>query len=160
VSVSSGSSRMRCIITGTTISAAVWCCAVSDSVSSGSNLRLSTSVEDRLMPSVKCTKPHEWNIGAAIIVFSRAFSGIMASSAAAGSSDLGCEREAPFGVPVVPEVRMIALPRSLGGLTGAVSPLADISSSSGSRGLPSSASCQAMKRLRRREASWISSSNS
>ena len=67
------------------------------------------------MPSVKCTKPHEWNIGAAIIVFSRAFSGIMASSAAAGSSDLGCERDAPFGVPVVPEVRMIALPRSLGG---------------------------------------------
>ena len=55
---------------------------------------------------------------------------------------------------------MIALPRSLGGLTGAVSPLADSSSSSGSRGLPSSASCQAMNRLRRREASWISSSNS
>ena len=112
------------------------------------------------MPSVKCTKPQEWNIGAAIIVFSRAFSGIMASSAAAGSSDFGCEREAPFGVPVVPEVRMIALPRSFGGATGATSPLEARSSSSGSLGLPSSASCQAMKRLRRRDASRISASNS
>ena len=96
------------------------------------------------MPSVKCTKPQEWNIGAAIIVFSRAFSGIIASSAAAGSSERGCEREAPFGVPVVPDVRMIALPRSDGGSTSEVSPRAIRSSSRGSSGLPSSASCQAM----------------
>ena len=124
-SVSSGSSRIRCIITGTTISAVHSCRAVSESVASGSNLRLRTSVDERLMPSVKCTKPQEWNIGAAIIVFSRAFSGIIASRAAAGSSDRGCEREAPLGVPVVPEVRMIALPRSLGGRTLVVSPLLD-----------------------------------
>ena len=159
-SVSSGSSRIRCIITGTTISAVHSCRAVSESVASGSNLRLRTSVDERLMPSVKCTKPQEWNIGAAIIVFSRAFSGIIASSAAAGSSDRGCEREAPFGVPVVPEVRMIALPRSLGGRTPVVSPLLARSSSSGSFGLPASASCQAMNRLRRRPASLISSPNS
>ena len=68
------------------------------------------------MPSVKCTKPQEWNIGAAIIVLRRAFSGIIASSAAAGSSERGCERAAPFGVPVVPDVRMIALPRADGRL--------------------------------------------
>ena len=49
---------------------------------------------------------------------------------------------------------------SLGGGTGAVAPLEASSSSSGSFGLPASGSCQAMKRLRRREASWISSSNS
>ena len=65
---------------------------------------------------MKCTNPHEWNIGAAIIVFSRAFRGIIASNAAAGSSERGCERAAPFGVPVVPDVRMIALPRSAGGI--------------------------------------------
>ena len=144
MSTSSGSSRIRCIITGTTISAVHSCWAVSSSVFSGSNLRLSTSVDDRLIPSVKCTKPQEWNIGAAIIVFSRALSGIMASSAAAGSRLRGCERDAPFGVPVVPDVRMIALPRAGGGSTGDVSPPAIRSSIRGSSGLPSSGSCQAM----------------
>ena len=67
------------------------------------------------MPSVKCAKPQAWNSGAAIIVFSRAFSGIRDSSAATGSSDFGWLREAPFGVPVVPEVRITALPGSAGG---------------------------------------------
>ena len=108
---------MRWSITGTTTSAVQPCWAVSDSVASGSNLRLSTIVEDRPMPSVKCAKPQAWNSGAAIIVFSRAFSGIRDSSAATGSSDFGWLREAPFGVPVVPEVRMIALPGSSGGTT-------------------------------------------
>ncbi len=56
------------------------------------------------------------------MVFSRAFSGILDSSAAAGSSDLGWEREAPFGVPVVPDVRMIAFPGSPGGTTSERSP--------------------------------------
>ena len=67
---------MRCSITGTTTSAVQPCCAVSDSVASSSNLRLSTIVEDSPMPSVKCAKPQAWNSGAAIIVFSRAFSGM------------------------------------------------------------------------------------
>jgi hypothetical protein len=142
--MSSGSSRIRCIITGTTISAVHSCWAVSDSVASGSNLRLSTTVDDRLIPSVKCTKPHEWNIGAAIIVFSRAFSGIMASRAAAGSRLRGWDRDAPFGVPVVPDVRMIALPRSDGGATSDVSPLSTSSARLGSSSVPSSGSCQAM----------------
>jgi hypothetical protein len=135
---------MRWIMTGTTTSAVHSCWAVSESVASGSNLRLSTTVEASAMPSVKCTKPQEWNIGAAIIVRSRALSGIMASSAAAGSSERGCEREAPLGVPVVPEVRMIALPRSGGGERSAVSPPSTRFSMRGSRALPSSGSCQAM----------------
>ena len=105
---------MRWSITGTTTSAVQPCWAVSDSVASSSNLRLSTIVDERPMPSVKCAKPQAWNSGAAIIVFSRAFSGIRESSAATGSSDFGWLREAPFGVPVVPEVRMIALPGLLG----------------------------------------------
>ena len=103
---------MRWIITGTTTSAVHSCCAVSDSVASGSNLRRRTSVEDSAMPSVKCTKPQEWNRGAAIIVVSRALSGILDSSAAAGSSVSGWAREAPFGVPVVPEVRIVVRPGS------------------------------------------------
>ena len=93
---------MRWSITGTTTSAVHSCCAVSESVASGSNLRLSTIVEHRPIASVKCAKPQEWNIGAAIIVRSRALSGIRSSSAATGSSDCGCLRLAPFGVPVVP----------------------------------------------------------
>ena len=113
---------MRWSITGTTASAVQPCWAVSDSVASSSNLRLSTIVDDRPMPSVKCAKPQAWNSGAAIIVFSRAFSGILSSSAATGSSDLGWLREAPLGVPVVPEVRITALPASFGGITPAGSP--------------------------------------
>ena len=66
-------------------------------------------------PSVKCAKPQEWNIGAAIIVVSRARSGIFENSAAAGSSESGCLRAAPFGVPVVPEVRITTRPGSAGG---------------------------------------------
>ncbi len=66
------------------------------------------------MPRLHWAKPHEWNSGAATTVVSRAFSGIRSSSAAIGSIDFGCERLAPFGVPVVPEVRIVALPRLLG----------------------------------------------
>ena len=63
---------------------------------------------------MKCAKPHEWNSGAATIVVSRACSGIFDSSAAAGSSESGWLRDAPFGVPVVPEVRITTRP-GLGG---------------------------------------------
>jgi hypothetical protein len=84
-----------------------------------------TSVELSAMPSVKCAKPHEWNIGAASIVCSRARSGIMSNSAAAGSSDSGWRRWAPFGLPVVPLVRMTTRPFWLGGSTSDVVALAD-----------------------------------
>ena len=133
--------------------------AVSDSVASGSNLRLSTIVVVRPIASVKCAKPQEWNSGAAIIVRSPALSGICSSSAATGSSDCGWRRLAPFGLPVVPEVRISALPCSAGGsrsdgvaagdqvVDRAVGPVA-------------SGSCQAMKRLRPAVAPSISSANS
>jgi hypothetical protein len=39
--VSSGSSMIRCTITGTIGAAVTWCCAISDSVFSGSYLRVS-----------------------------------------------------------------------------------------------------------------------
>ena len=116
---------------------------MSDSVASSSNLRFRTTVEARLIPSAHCAKPHAWNSGAAIIVFSRARSGITDSSEAIGSIVLGIEREAPFGVPVVPEVRMIARPCADGGVIGAVSPRSIRSSRRGSLVLPSSGSCQA-----------------
>ena len=136
---------MRWSITGTTTSAVHWCWAVSESVASGSNLRLSTTVEDRPRPSVKCTKPHEWKSGAAIIVvLARLAAGSRRAARPTGSSDLGCERDAPFGVPVVPEVRMIDLPGSAGGTTSDVSPLSIRSSSGGSRDFGASGSCQAM----------------
>ena len=151
---------MRWSITGTTISAVHSCCAVSESVPSGSNLRLSTTVDSRPIASVKCAKPQEWNIGAAIIVRSRARSGIRSSSAATGSSDCGCLRLAPFGVPVVPEVRISALPCSGGGDRSDVSPRAISSSSVRSPPRSLSGSCHAMKRLRPRVASSRTSANS
>ena len=77
------------------------------------------------MPRMKCAKPQEWNIGAAISVRSRARSGIASSSAAAGSSDSGWRRLAPFGVPVVPLVRMTTRPRAGAATTSARSPVLD-----------------------------------
>src|SRR3954447_6459113 len=56
------------------------------------------------------------------------------SRAATGSSDLGIAREAPFGVPVVPEVRMIALPSVAGATTDERSPWATRSASVGAPG--------------------------
>ena len=112
------------------------------------------------MPRVKCAKPHEWNIGAAIIVVSRARNGIFENSAAAGSSVSGWLRLAPLGVPVVPDVRMTTRPFSAGGTTSDESPLRIRSSISGSLGFWVGSSCQPMNRLRRTPASWVSSSNS
>ena len=90
---------MRWSITGTSASAEARCSATARSVSSGSKRRRRISVEASGSASVKCAKPQEWNIGAAITVVSRARSGIFENSAAAGSSESGCLRGAPFGVP-------------------------------------------------------------
>ena len=96
--------RIRCSITGTTASAVAPGARRSPRASprgrSGAAGRASTPSTS---PSVKCAKPQEWNIGAAIIVRSRARSGIASSSAAAGveRAAAGCA-PAPFGVPVVP----------------------------------------------------------
>ena len=73
--------------------------------------------------------PHEWNMGAAIIVGSSALSGIFENSEAIGSIESGCLRCAPFGVPVVPEVRMTMRPFSSGGSRPDGSPEATRSSS-------------------------------
>jgi hypothetical protein len=136
--------------------------AIALSVSSGSKRRRSTSVEASGSPSVKCANPHEWNIGAATIVASRAFNGIFENSAAAGSSESGCLRAAPLGVPVVPEVRITTRPFSAGGVRGASDSSAisaSIRRSEASSGcLPGS--CQATKRLRPAPPSAIRSLNS
>ena len=116
------------------------------------------NVDESDRPSVKCAKPQEWKSGATMNVRSRAFSGIFESSATSGPIVSGCLREAPFGVPVVPLVRMIARPDSSGGTGSAGSPCSISSSSVGSS--VSSESCQAMKRLRRLPASERSSVNS
>ena len=66
---------------------------------------------------MKCAKPHEWKSGAAIIVRSPALSGIRDRSEIAGLRPSGVLREAPFGVPVVPDVRITTRP-GLGGRHG------------------------------------------
>ncbi len=96
---------------------------------------------------MKWAKPHEWNSGAPMIQFSRARSGMRLKSAAAGLSPPGCLRAAPFGVPVVPEVRMIVRPGSSGGETSSVEVVLMRSSSVG-RASVSSSSTHAMKSLR------------
>ena len=93
--------------------------------SSGSNLRVSTIVVPSSRPRVKCAKPHEWNSGAAMCELARYCSGIFDSNETAGSSESGEPRLAPFGVPVVPEVRMITLPVLSGGTGCSVGPVCD-----------------------------------
>ncbi len=117
------SSSIRWSMTGTTTSAVAPCSSIACRVSCASKRRRRTSVEPSAIASTRCAKPQEWNIGAAIIVRSRARSGIDASSAAAGSSDAGCGRLAPFGAPVVPLVRMTTRPRDSGTATSAGSPV-------------------------------------
>ena len=107
---------------------------------------------------MKCAKPHEWNSGAAMWVVCSACSGIFERKETAGSSDSALPREAPLGVPVVPEVRITARPSRSEGTGSAGSPSAISSSSVGSS--VSSESVQATKRLRRLPASSISSANS
>ena len=53
-------------------------------------------------PSVKCVKPQEWNIGAAMWIGRSLRSGSFESSVASGASESGEPRWAPFGVPSCP----------------------------------------------------------
>ena len=81
------------------------------------------------------------------------------SSVTAGSSVSGWLRVAPFGVPVVPEVRITTRPFSPGATTSDGSPAAIRSSSVGSPLCPSSSS-QATNRFRPLPASSSSPANS
>ena len=72
----------------------------------------------------KWKKPQEWKSGAAIIIVSRLRKGILSISAAIASSPSGLERWAPFGVPVVPEVRITKRGLSGGGLSSDSAPAA------------------------------------
>ena len=54
-----------------------------------------------------CRKPSAWNIGAGSDVTSLALNGTCESTPPIGASDGGVLRFAPFGVPVVPLVRMM-----------------------------------------------------
>ena len=74
---------------------------------------------------MKWARPHEWNIGAAIIVRSPARIGIRENIAASGPSVSGCARWAPFGDPVVPEVRITNRLDSSGGSRSASSAVGD-----------------------------------
>ncbi len=68
---------MRCSITGTITSAVASFSWIAASVASGSNLRRSTYVLDRISPMLNCRKPQAWNSGAANTVGSRARSGML-----------------------------------------------------------------------------------
>jgi hypothetical protein len=93
---------------------------------------------------MKWARPQAWNSGAAISVVSPARSGILDRMATSGSGPVGPAREAPFGVPVVPEVRMVWRPGSggAGGTSSGASAIRDSSVGSLSSG-PSGSPCQA-----------------
>ena len=126
---------------------------------SGSNRRRSTNVAPSAIPNTKFEKPQAWNSGAPILITSPSCCGIRSSSEAGASSVSGVlVRDAPFGVPVVPEVRIVTRPVRLGGGSGESSPSSISSPRVGSDRDPSS--CHTMKRWRFLPASSVSSSNS
>ena len=79
--------------------------------------------------TTKWKKPQEWNSGAAIIIVEPRRKGIMSSTAASAISPSGLVRWAPFGVPVVPEVRITKRGLSGGGRWSESSPSASSCSS-------------------------------
>ena len=125
---------------------------------SGSNFRRSTIVEAVSIASPKCAKPHWWNSGGATSTFSRPRSGI-AERIATAAPIPGEPREAPLGVPVVPEVRIVWRPSWSGG-SGVTGSPPSISSSSVGSAISSPSSRQATKPLRRYSAFESSSANS
>ena len=102
------SSRLR--RTGTTASAVQRCSARATRVLSGSKRRRTTSVEPMATARVDMPSPQAWKSGGATIVTSRPRKGIRDRIAAAGRERTGASRLAPFGVPVVPLVRMTTRP--------------------------------------------------
>ena len=105
-SMSSGRARMRCSITGITTSESQRSSSATARGSPrGRSVRRSTTVEPSSIASARCAKPQVWNSGAAMWVRQPCRSGIRDSSATAASMPASL-RGAPFGVPVVPEVRM------------------------------------------------------
>ncbi len=124
---------------------------------SGSNVRVSTLVLPSSIAMLRCAQPQVWKSGAAMWVFQPDFSGIRESSATAALR-LPPPRGAPFGVPVVPEVRITARASLAGAVRGFGSPFS-IRASSVSRS-PASSSTQARIRCCLTPALSISSVNS
>jgi hypothetical protein len=147
-------------MTGTATSVRQRCRSTSASVFSGSKRRARTNVDDRATPKLRWPNPHEWNSGAAISARSRTRSGIAPRSAAMDFvGELGTGRDAPFGAPVVPEVRITAVPGCAGGRCGEGSPSRIRSSSDGSPVAPPS-SRQATNAARAGPASPSTAPNS
>ena len=111
--------RMRCSITGTTIRPSARCSATAASVASGSNRSRSTAVDDIPRATPMLERPQAWNSGAAMTTVSRARIGTVSSSGVSVSMPRTAPRDAPFGRPVVPEVRMTWRPTWRVGLSGA-----------------------------------------
>ena len=142
---------------GTIASAVARVSAIFSSVAAGSNLRRRTNVDDSIRPMLNWRKPQAWKSGAAKKVGSRECSGIRERIATIGSIGSGWPREAPFGVPVLPEVSSVIRPGPSGAGTSESSPFwirCSIESS------PGSPSCHATQRRRSPAASPISSANS
>ena len=104
---------IRCSITGITTSESHRFSCTASRQPSGSNLRRSTILDSSSIASAMWANPQVWNSGAAMWHVHPRRSGILDSSATASSTP-ALLRGAPFGVPVVPEVRMMIRPCSSG----------------------------------------------
>ena len=113
-SVSSGSAMIRCSITGITTSDSHRSDWVTSRQSSGSKRRRSTTVDPSSIEIARWAKPHVWNSGAAMWVRQPWRRGIRESSDTAAPMPASL-RGAPFGVPVVPDVRITIRACRLGG---------------------------------------------
>src|SRR5947209_5667154 len=131
---SSPTSTMRDSITGTTTIAVALCSSRLSSVVSGSNRRRTTSVEPSPTPTIACMNPRAWNIGTHSSVTSRARNGTLLSRPPISDNERGSERGAPFGVPVVPLVRIVIFGHSAGLGGSVVSPPSISASSVSSQG--------------------------
>src|SRR5207253_10534801 len=76
--------------------------------------------DESTSPRRNCASPQAWNSGTAISVVSRERSGMRERVPTIGSALRGWARDAPLGVPVVPDVRIVIRLGASGG-SGSVS---------------------------------------
>ncbi|SIN57889.1 Uncharacterised protein [Mycobacteroides abscessus subsp. abscessus] len=95
---------MRCNMTGTAIIVVTLRVAMARRHSSGSNFSCSITVARRGVLIWRQPSPQAWKMGAEMSMVSFIFIGIRESIAAITANPRGVGRNAPLGVPEVPDV--------------------------------------------------------
>ena len=114
---------MRWSIVGTTVSTSTRWRSIDASVSRASKRRGSTAVHPSPVAIIVWPSPCAWNSGAGSRQTDPASIGTRLRNQASGSRFSARRTCAPFGAPVVPEVRITVLPSSAGAPSGEGSPV-------------------------------------